>query len=133
MQWLQRHFHPLFGFPSIIRFSWSTAYRMIDAKAIRVDWYMRHMKRASGAHTACTDRRARSLGGYRSLRPPESVAKPEDDEPVDEAVAKTPSVLTFFKRTAPGDAATAVPPAPPAKRARPSLFDTIGLTPAVEL
>jgi len=61
------------------------------------------------------------------------VAKPEDDEPADEAVAKTPSVLAFFNRTAPGDAATVVPPPPPAKRARPSLFDTIGLAPAVEL
>lgn len=38
VKWLKNNFHPLFGFPSLIRFSWSTAEKIIDDLGIKVTW-----------------------------------------------------------------------------------------------
>ena len=37
-QWLEGNFDRLFGFPSLLRFSWATASTMLDAKGHRVCW-----------------------------------------------------------------------------------------------
>eukprot|EP00211_Chloroparvula_japonica_P007151 CAMPEP_0119148232 /NCGR_PEP_ID=MMETSP1310-20130426/41530_1 /TAXON_ID=464262 /ORGANISM="Genus nov. species nov., Strain RCC2339" /LENGTH=319 /DNA_ID=CAMNT_0007140257 /DNA_START=1 /DNA_END=960 /DNA_ORIENTATION=+ len=37
-QWLTTNFDHVFGFPSIVRFSWSTCSTILKRKAIRVDW-----------------------------------------------------------------------------------------------
>jgi ribonuclease H2 subunit A len=39
-QWLNGHLDPVFGFPSIVRFSWSTCSRLLDESAVNVDWYV---------------------------------------------------------------------------------------------
>jgi ribonuclease H2 subunit A len=36
--WLQNHFDPVFGFPSLVRFSWQTAKTIIDSKGVEVEW-----------------------------------------------------------------------------------------------
>lgn len=36
--WLASNFDPIFGFPSLVRFSWSTAEKILDEKAAPVDW-----------------------------------------------------------------------------------------------
>lgn len=38
VKWLKNNFHPLFGFPSLIRFSWSTADKIIEDLGIKVKW-----------------------------------------------------------------------------------------------
>lgn len=37
-RWLSESFEPLFGWPDIVRFSWSTAKKIIKAEGIPVDW-----------------------------------------------------------------------------------------------
>ena len=36
--WLQQHLDPVFGFPSIVRFSWSTAAKILETSAVPVQW-----------------------------------------------------------------------------------------------
>ena len=36
--WLQEHIDPVFGFPSIVRFSWSTASKILETGAVPVQW-----------------------------------------------------------------------------------------------
>lgn len=36
--WLQQHLDPVFGFPSLVRFSWSTCERILETGAVRVHW-----------------------------------------------------------------------------------------------
>ncbi|CAL8466811.1 g6347 [Coccomyxa elongata] len=36
--WLQQHLDPIFGFPSIVRFSWSTAATILETSAVPVQW-----------------------------------------------------------------------------------------------
>ena len=36
--WLNNNFHPIFGFPKITRFSWSTASKMIEDKGVKFLW-----------------------------------------------------------------------------------------------
>ena len=38
-RWLLRHVDAVFGFPSIVRFSWATARKLLQAKAYRVTWH----------------------------------------------------------------------------------------------
>ena len=35
-KFLQSQFHPVFGFPSLVRFSWKTAEKIIEEKGIKV-------------------------------------------------------------------------------------------------
>eukprot|EP00891_Asterochloris_glomerata_P008869 jgi/Astpho2/8869/fgenesh1_pm.00129_%23_13_t len=37
-QWLDSHMDPVFGFPSLVRFSWQTADRMLEDRAASVKW-----------------------------------------------------------------------------------------------
>jgi len=36
--WLKDHMDPVFGFPSIVRFSWKTSYKMLDDNQARAEW-----------------------------------------------------------------------------------------------
>jgi len=36
--WLKSHLHPVFGFPSLVRFSWSTAATLIEKNGAAVEW-----------------------------------------------------------------------------------------------
>uniref|UniRef100_A0A0G4HZ33 Ribonuclease n=1 Tax=Chromera velia CCMP2878 TaxID=1169474 RepID=A0A0G4HZ33_9ALVE len=38
-EWLQRHLHRVFGWPSLVRFSWSTAVDLLDTKGVAVEWH----------------------------------------------------------------------------------------------
>ena len=38
VKWLKNNFHPVFGFPNLIRFSWSTAEKIIDERGVQVTW-----------------------------------------------------------------------------------------------
>ena len=38
-RWLLRHVDAVFGFPSIVRFSWATARKLLKAKAYGVTWH----------------------------------------------------------------------------------------------
>ncbi|XP_023338163.1 ribonuclease H2 subunit A [Eurytemora carolleeae] len=37
-KFLQESFHPVFGFPGLVRFSWKTAEKIIDEKGVKVEW-----------------------------------------------------------------------------------------------
>lgn len=37
-KWLTENIDPVFGFPSIVRFSWSTAEHIVKKECVRVDW-----------------------------------------------------------------------------------------------
>ncbi|CAL7942437.1 unnamed protein product [Xylocopa violacea] len=37
-KWLSENVDPVFGFPRIVRFSWSTAERILESKALSVEW-----------------------------------------------------------------------------------------------
>ena len=37
--WLEAHLDPVFGLPSLVRFSWSTAARLLEERAAPVRWY----------------------------------------------------------------------------------------------
>eukprot|EP00466_Bigelowiella_natans_P001712 jgi/Bigna1/89782/estExt_fgenesh1_pg.C_550083 len=37
-RWLKENFDPVFGFPSLVRFSWSTARNIVEEKGHAVDW-----------------------------------------------------------------------------------------------
>lgn len=37
--WLEAHLDPVFGLPSLVRFSWSTAARLLEERAAAVRWY----------------------------------------------------------------------------------------------
>lgn len=37
-KWLSENVDPVFGFPHIVRFSWSTAEKILDSQALSVDW-----------------------------------------------------------------------------------------------
>jgi len=37
-RWLRKHLDPIFGFPSIVRFSWSTCSRILEKECVQVDW-----------------------------------------------------------------------------------------------
>ena len=34
----QENFHPVFGFPGIVRFSWKTAEKILEEKGVLVAW-----------------------------------------------------------------------------------------------
>lgn len=36
--WLQKHVDRVFGFPNLVRFSWSTCARILDTSAVPVHW-----------------------------------------------------------------------------------------------
>ena len=38
VKWLHNNFHPVFGFPNLIRFSWSTAEKIMTDKGVSVKW-----------------------------------------------------------------------------------------------
>ena len=38
VKWLKNNFHPVFGFPNLIRFSWSTAEKLIIDGGVLVRW-----------------------------------------------------------------------------------------------
>ncbi|KAI8807983.1 ribonuclease HII [Cladochytrium replicatum] len=42
-KWLNDHIDPVFGFPSIIRFSWSTCERLLEKNAARITWYVANL------------------------------------------------------------------------------------------
>ena len=39
-RFLEANFDPVFGFPSFVRFSWSTAANIIDTKGVQVNWWV---------------------------------------------------------------------------------------------
>lgn len=41
VDWLSKHCDYVFGFPSLIRFSWATTKRALDSKSCPVDWSVR--------------------------------------------------------------------------------------------
>jgi len=38
-KWLENNLDPVFGFPTLVRFSWSTAKKLMEEKGRKVDWY----------------------------------------------------------------------------------------------
>jgi len=36
--WLESHFEPIFGFPSLVRFSWQTSKKMMKEQGVKVEW-----------------------------------------------------------------------------------------------
>lgn len=38
VQWLQDHVHPIFGYPRLVRFSWSSTERVLEKEAVAVRW-----------------------------------------------------------------------------------------------
>jgi len=48
-KFLQTTFHPVFGFPSIVRFSWKTAEKIIDEKGVKVSWEEEEPEEEEGA------------------------------------------------------------------------------------
>lgn len=49
IKFLQQSCDPVFGFPSIARFSWSTAEDMLAKHHIKVEWCLESNKKAKGA------------------------------------------------------------------------------------
>jgi hypothetical protein len=39
--WLQKHVDPVFGFPNLVRFSWSTCARILETSAVAIQWCAR--------------------------------------------------------------------------------------------
>lgn len=39
-KYLQKNIEPIFGFPNIVRFCWSTAETVLKDHAIQIDWYV---------------------------------------------------------------------------------------------
>ncbi len=37
---MDQHLNPVFGFPSVIRFSWSTCANQLEEKGVSVEWYL---------------------------------------------------------------------------------------------
>jgi len=37
-EYLKKNIDPVFGFPSIVRFNWSTAEVMLKSQAAQIDW-----------------------------------------------------------------------------------------------
>ena len=37
--WLLAHMDPVFGFPSLVRFSWATCKTILDASGVPVQWW----------------------------------------------------------------------------------------------
>jgi hypothetical protein len=37
--WLTKALDPVFGFPSLVRFSWQTCETILDSDGVKVDWY----------------------------------------------------------------------------------------------
>eukprot|EP00976_Prorocentrum_cordatum_P116027 1196101-Prorocentrum_minimum.AAC.9 len=37
-QWLSENLESVFGFPSVVRFSWGTTKQLLEATAVRVEW-----------------------------------------------------------------------------------------------
>lgn len=38
MKWLKKNVDPVFGFPRVLRFSWSTATKLLETEAVTVKW-----------------------------------------------------------------------------------------------
>jgi ribonuclease H2 subunit A len=36
--WLLNHLDPVFGFPTLVRYSWSTCSKLLEDKAHKVNW-----------------------------------------------------------------------------------------------
>ncbi|KAF6002336.1 Ribonuclease H2 subunit A [Cyanidiococcus yangmingshanensis] len=41
-RWLGRHLDPIFGLPSLVRFSWSTCQTLLEKECVRVEWPLEH-------------------------------------------------------------------------------------------
>lgn len=41
-QWLRESLDPMFGYPTIVRFSWSTCQEKLDSKALPIQWLDLH-------------------------------------------------------------------------------------------
>ena len=40
--WLSSHLDPVFGYPTVVRFSWATCRDILDSKAVDVRWWVNH-------------------------------------------------------------------------------------------
>lgn len=40
IKFLKGNIDPVFGFPQLVRFSWSTAQKILDENAVLVDWFV---------------------------------------------------------------------------------------------
>ena len=38
VKWLAANLDPVFGFPSVVRFSWQTAQKLLEERAAKVSW-----------------------------------------------------------------------------------------------
>jgi ribonuclease H2 subunit A len=38
VQWLKNNLDPVFGYPTLVRFSWSTCQEKLDSKAVSIKW-----------------------------------------------------------------------------------------------
>ena len=41
--WLKAHMDTVFGFPSLVRFSWATCKTILDASAVPVKWWVKQI------------------------------------------------------------------------------------------
>lgn len=39
INWLKDHLDPVFGFPTVVRFSWKTASKILEDKGIKIEWH----------------------------------------------------------------------------------------------
>lgn len=47
-KWLKANSDPVFGFPSLVRFSWQTTQTFMDAECAKVDWPEEEKPRIAG-------------------------------------------------------------------------------------
>jgi ribonuclease H2 subunit A len=38
-QWLKDHMDKVFGFPSLVRFSWKTASKILEDEGVKIEWH----------------------------------------------------------------------------------------------
>ena len=60
-RWLLRHVDVVFGFPSVVRFSWSTARQLLHTKAYAVTWHDALDEEDAGEERAKIDANTRRL------------------------------------------------------------------------
>jgi len=64
--WLERNIHPVFGFPNLVRFSWSTTQKIMDEHCVQVRWGDEgddEMKKGSGSSGSAGGGRTQSRLG----------------------------------------------------------------------
>lgn len=49
-KWLRDNLDPVFGFPSLVRFSWKTSYALLEKEGCKIEWYDTQQSVADGTN-----------------------------------------------------------------------------------